>query len=431
MDWQTPIKAPRSPKHRAPPRKKANTTTIDAHRDDSSSASEPGEIKRKTAKGTTIDDNKPSTSAATLANLKKLSKLRNNSFALLSNDENSDDDDEYSSKEEDTAEAPITTPAPKPTPRIIKPPPIFIPDVNNIAALVKSISTVVKEGTEFTYKAGRDGKVRVMMPDKESYTALKTHLDLHNKRYQTFQPRDERAYRVVIKGLHSTTDKEDIKAELAKLGHNVRDCHNAINRTTKLPMGMFFVNLEPASSNTQVFEITRLCNAVVKIEPPIKFNDVLQCFRCQGFGHTQKYCRLEHRCVRCGGMHSKADCDKSSNEPACCVHCKGDHPASYKGCSVYKKAKTLTAPNTNVGKGYPIRHPTDSTPFVNAKSSYANILRGRAPEHDSSSPPQESEKDSPLEALAARMEAMMEKMLDKIFTQMTSMLATLIGKICK
>jgi len=111
----------------------------------------------------------------------------------------------------------------------------------------------------------------------------------------------------VIKGLHSTTDKEDIKKALAKLGHNVRDSHNAINRTTKIPMGMLFVNLEPASSNTQVFEITRLCNAVVKIEPPIKFKDVLQCFCFQGFGHMQKYCRLEHRCVRCGSMHSKTD----------------------------------------------------------------------------------------------------------------------------
>jgi len=58
-------------------------------------------------------------------------------------------------------------------------------------------------------------------------------------------------------------------------------------------------------------------------------------------------------------------------------------------------------------------------------------LKGRAPEQHNSSPSQENEKDSPLEALAARMEAMMERMLDKIFTQMTSMLATLVGKLFK
>lgn len=36
-----------------------------------------------------------------------------------------------------------------------------------------------------------------------------------------------------------------------------------------------------------MFDAKFLYNAVVKIEPPTKHNGIVQCYRCQQFGHTK------------------------------------------------------------------------------------------------------------------------------------------------
>lgn len=37
-------------------------------------------------------------------------------------------------------------------------------------------------------------------------------------------------------------------------------------------------------------------------------------------------------------------CAKKDDEKACCLHCQADHPASFRGCPAYKKAKAQQAP---------------------------------------------------------------------------------------
>jgi hypothetical protein len=59
-----------------------------------------------------------------------------------------------------------------------------------------------------------------------------------------------------------------------------------------------------------------------------------QCKRCQAFGHTQKYCNKECRCVKCAGKHQTKDCKKTAEEKPKCIHCGEDHPASYRGCTI-------------------------------------------------------------------------------------------------
>jgi hypothetical protein len=55
-------------------------------------------------------------------------------------------------------------------------------------------------------------------------------------------------------------------------------------------------------------------------------DDVLQCYRCQGFWHVAANCRHLPRCVRCGEPHSVEFCARPRNNPICC-HCSGSHHA--------------------------------------------------------------------------------------------------------
>jgi hypothetical protein len=74
----------------------------------------------------------------------------------------------------------------------------------------------------------------------------------------------------------------------------------------------------------------------ITVEAPRPKKHIVQCTRCQSYGHTKAYCAKPYACVKWGGNHNTTTCTKTLNTPAKCALCGGNHPASYKGCDVYK-----------------------------------------------------------------------------------------------
>ncbi|KAK5641707.1 hypothetical protein RI129_010254 [Pyrocoelia pectoralis] len=188
--------------------------------------------------------------------------------------------------------------------------------------------------------------------------------------HHTYQPKEERAYRVVIKHLHYTTITESIKEELSKGGHQVRNITNARKRITKEPLNLFFVDLEPAESNKNVYKIQKIQNQIVTIEPPKITKGISQCMRCQQYGHTKAYCTRPYVCVKCGGTHSTNNCTKTRDTPARCALCNGPHPASYKGCEFYQG---LLKKSNNVNNRLNIQHNPLAANFTENQSHTKRI----------------------------------------------------------
>jgi len=81
-----------------------------------------------------------------------------------------------------------------------------------------------------------------------------------------------------------------LRQELVELGHNAPNIINAHHRITKEPLNLFFVDLDPAENNKEIYKITAIQNKIVQIEPPrAKKNNIVQCMRCQQHGHTKSY----------------------------------------------------------------------------------------------------------------------------------------------
>jgi hypothetical protein len=146
-------------------------------------------------------------------------------------------------------------------------------------------------------------------PDK--YRKLVKFFKENNIFYHTYQLKEERAYRIVIKYLHHSTDIKGIRQELCELGHNARNIIIAQHRITKEPLNLFFLDLEPAENNKDIFNITALQNKIIQIEPPrLKKNNLVQCMRCQQYGHKKSYCNRPFMCVKCGGTHNSKESKK-------------------------------------------------------------------------------------------------------------------------
>lgn len=216
-----------------------------------------------------------------------------------------------------------------------KPPPIYIPNVANINLMITKLCEIISD-TDFNYKSLREGQVRLMIKSVDSYRKVIKYLESSSIYFHTYQLKQERSYRVIIKGLHPTIPTEDIKAELIGLGHSVRSVTNVRSRLTKEPLSMFYVDLDPDPKNKTIYDIKYLNHALIKIEPPRRTNELVQCHRCQQFGHTKAYCKKPYRCVKCGMDHPTVECKKTAETPPRCVHCMVNHTANYKGCRIYQ-----------------------------------------------------------------------------------------------
>jgi len=74
---------------------------------------------------------------------------------------------------------------------------------------------------------------------------------------------------------------------------------------------MFFVDLEPAENNKEIYNIKALQKKIIKTQPPrVNENVTIQCLRCQQYGHTKSYCNKPFMCVECGGSHKCKECKK-------------------------------------------------------------------------------------------------------------------------
>lgn len=97
--------------------------------------------------------------------------------------------------------------------------------MTNYSEMIKNLNQILQL-KNFTRQTLADNTIKVNCQTPDDYRKMVHHMRENNIVHHTYQPKEYRAFRVVIKNLHFSTNIEEIKDELSKQGHKVRNIHN-------------------------------------------------------------------------------------------------------------------------------------------------------------------------------------------------------------
>lgn len=238
-----------------------------------------------------------------------------------------------------------------------RPPPIYLRTEVHFLEFIKFLTSIVNKDT-FTCVSTAKG-ITIYPTDSTAYRTIVKSLRDNNVEFYTYQLQEDKPFRAVIRGLHYSIDEKEITQALIEIGFKVRKVTNIISRD-KIKLPLHFIDLEPnCTNNNDIFNLKSLLMSRITVETPRNSRLIVQCTRCQTYGHTKGYCTLAPRCVKCAGPHESKICGKNRETPAKCVLCNGAHPANYRGCSAHRELQNRRASNANREKNYTSSSPPD------------------------------------------------------------------------
>jgi len=254
-----------------------------------------------------------------------------NKFHLL-------DDHNYASTSNQADETEMI-PDELPTSKNVKIPPIFLHEVQNHQEVVKDIKNLVIHDFSTTVKGT---SLKINLVDITDFRKLTAFYQESQLKFHTFQTAQDKKLEVVIRNVPCSLFDEEIKCELLQINLPVLKVVRLLSKD-KVVLPLCCIELENSESGREVFKVSKLCHAIVSVEPKRKSRDIPQCTRCQRYNHTKNFCNLDPRCVRCTGQHHYSQCPLAKSVPPTCVNCGENHTANFKGCKFYQDIKTKKA----------------------------------------------------------------------------------------
>ncbi|GFT12184.1 nucleic-acid-binding protein from transposon X-element [Trichonephila clavipes] len=145
--------------------------------------------------------------------------------------------------------------------------------------------------------------LKVTVADEVEHRELSRWLENSGVEFKSFKLKQDRPVKVVVRGLPSNTEPDDIKSEIEAKGFKVIKISQIKNYRTKAPMPLFYFQIENGVNAPKIFDFTELFGTRIEVKPFDRGNKINQCWRCQGWFHSSEVCHLPPRCGRCAGPH--------------------------------------------------------------------------------------------------------------------------------
>lgn len=157
--------------------------------------------------------------------------------------------------------------------------------------------------------------------------------------HYTYTPEDQKMSKFVLKNLPPQFTEEEIQVELFNKGlkiHKVVQMKKKIDdNEVKLPM--YICTFEAGTNQQDVTKIKYLCHCVIEWLPYENKNNIVQCYKCQGYNHIARNCHRNPKCLKCSGDHLVSNCIVRNESQYKCANCNQNHIASDSSCAVKNK----------------------------------------------------------------------------------------------
>jgi hypothetical protein len=181
------------------------------------------------------------------------------------------------------------------------------------------------------------------------FSRCKEALKESNTHFYTYNLKNMRPVKYCLKYVPKDITIEEIERDLNSQRIPFMSISRIYNNKTlpKTPTQVLLITISGEDAK-KLQSLKHLCHLSVKIEA-YNTKNLPQCHNCQRFGHSSANCYLQPVCVKCGAKHASSQCKikLDINNPSAteskikCCNCGGNHPASYRGCPAYIKAKSL------------------------------------------------------------------------------------------
>jgi len=191
----------------------------------------------------------------------------------------------------------------------------------------------------------KGGSIKINVADEEVYRMMTNILLEGRYAWHSYEDKHTRPIRVMARNLHHSCNPGRIVSDIQARGCKVIDAANKLKWGSKEPLDMFILTFSAVENTKKIYEIASILGRKVEIQPLRKSKLIPQCKQYHAYGHTQRYCNKDPRCVMCAGKHHTKECKKPKEAQPKCVHCGEAHPATYRGCSVAIEVQKIKTQN--------------------------------------------------------------------------------------
>lgn len=199
---------------------------------------------------------------------------------------------------------------------------------------------------KYNMKAIKNG-LQLIVSDKEHFLKAVDALKTAQVEYFTYMPSEDVPVKIILSGL-PLFELVELKAELKHYDVQPAEVKVFSVRKNSLEDNVLYL-LEFRKGQVKLQDLRKvkaLFNTIVSWRYFVKNKqDVVQCHRCQRYGHGKSSCNMLPLCVKCGDRHETIQCklpvkaklqdkDKSDRSQVKCANCSGNHTANFRGCPV-------------------------------------------------------------------------------------------------
>ena len=229
--------------------------------------------------------------------------------------------------------------------KMISPPPLIMVDGIKVYDEFYDKITEHIPASKFNTKLMKGGSIKVNVADGEVHRMMTNMLQEGRYAWDSYEDKHTRPIRVMARNLHHSCNPGRIVSDLHARGYKVLDAVNKLKWRNKEPLDMFVLTFSANGNTNRIYMITSILGSKVEIQPLRKSKLIPQRKQCRAYGHTQRYCNKDPRCIKCAGKHHTKECRKSKEAQPKCVHCTEVHLANYRGCSVATELQKIKNQN--------------------------------------------------------------------------------------